>query len=199
MDAKQFATYKAGLEARDGTKKPASAVAPPPPPVPPAATGSGPNQFAAVNAAAKTGEPTVDNKLRTDWNAYLQWLDKKGLKGHQSLDKNDLGGQMIDQYRKENPATSVSREAVVPLQKDFKNYRAWVLDNVVNKKLVNGKKQQLAPGTTPENFMTDLSDPDGISGQFTTRHSFPEGYLTSFENGKNKGTVNTGFSTLAKN
>lgn len=137
-------------------------------------------------------EPKVDNHVRQAWNDYVSWIDKKGLKGHESLDKNDLGGKMIDAYKKENPDTPISREMIVPIQKEFSKYRDWSLEQV--------KKgaAKLADGVTPENYMKSLSIVDGIAGQRTTSFQFPSSYLTTFSNGKNLGTENKGFAVPTK-
>ena len=132
-------------------------------------------------------EPSITNKERQDWNDYVNWLEKKGMKGNAELDKNDLGGKMIDLYRKENPSTSVSRNMIKPIQKEFSKYRDWSLGEV--------KKGQaaLGEGVTPENYMKALSIIDGIAGQRTTSFLFPSKYMTTFVDGKNTGTVNEGF------
>ncbi len=135
-------------------------------------------------------QPLIDNRIRTDWNNYVTWLEKKGYKGHPDLDKNDLGGKMIDQYRKENPTTLVSRETIPAIQKEFSNYRDWTLNEIKN------GRASLAPGVTPENYMKALSIVDGIAGQRTTSFRFPDAYLTTFNNGKSLGTVNQGFATV---
>lgn len=144
-----------------------------------------------ANVTPKEGDKPVDNTIRQGWNDYISWLEKKGLKGHPSLDKNDLGGKMIDQYRKENPATPITRELIPTIQKEFGNYRNYVLAKVK----AGGAKLE---GTTPENFMKALSIVDGIPGQRTTSFSFPNEYLTTFNNGQNTGTVNKGFVNPTK-
>ncbi len=138
------------------------------------------------------GDKPVDNTIRQGWNDYVNWLAAKGLKGHPSLDKNDLGGQMIDQYRKENPNSPITREIIPTIQKEFGNYRNYVLQQVAV------GKAQLPPGLPPENFMKSLSIVDGIPGQRTTSFQFPSEYLQTFNNGKNLGVVNKGFATPTK-
>ena len=96
-------------------------------------------------------EIVIDNKIREGWNSYVDWLEAKGLKGNPSLDKDDFGGQMIDKYKLENPDSPISREMIIPIQKDFIVYRDFVLEEVKN------KKARLADGVTPETFMKDLS------------------------------------------
>jgi len=142
---------------------------------------------ALETAMPKEGEPEVDNKIREEWNKYTDWLAAKGLKGHASLDKDDLGGKMIDAYRKENPDTPISREIIPTIQKEFQRYRDWSLGQV------KAGKATLTEGTTPENYMKALSIVDGIAGQRTTSFRFPDSYLTTFNNGQKVGTVNTGY------
>ena len=137
--------------------------------------------------ATKEGDPEVDNNIRLEWGKYVDWLEKRGLKGHPSLDKDDLGGKMIDAYRKENPSTPISREIIPTIQKEFSKYRDWSLNQVKE------GKAKLSDGVTPENYMKALSIVDGIPGQRTTSFKFPESYLTTFNNGKKVETINKGF------
>lgn len=131
-------------------------------------------------------KPPVSNKTRQDWNDYVNWLDKKGLKGHPSLDHNDNGFKMIDQYRKENPSTSISRESVIPIQKEFSNYRNYAIQQIEK------GGGQFAPGVNKDNFLRALSTIDGIPGQRTTSYQFPSGYMTDMNT---KETKNKGFMT----
>jgi len=133
-------------------------------------------------------EIVIDNKIREGWNSYVDWLEAKGLKGHPSLDKDDFGGQMIDKYKLENPDSPISREMIIPIQKDFSVYRDFVLEDVKN------KKARLADGVTPETFMKDLSVVDGIAGQKTTKFKFPFKYLETYMGDKLEKKENKGFS-----
>lgn len=137
-------------------------------------------------------EQPITNQTRKDWNDYLAWLETKKLRGKPELDKNNLGIQMIEEYRKVNPNTTITKEMVVPIQKEFQKYREWSLDQVKQ------GKAQLTPGVTPDNYMKALSIVDGIPGQRTTSFAFPQTYLTQFEDGKNMGTTNQGFATTNK-
>jgi len=133
-------------------------------------------------------EIVIDNKIREAWNSYVDWLEAKGLKGNPSLDKDDFGGQMIDKYKLENPDSPISREMIIPIQKDFIVYRDFVLEDVKN------KKARLADGVTPETFMKDLSVVDGIAGQKTTKFKFPFKYLETYMGDKLEKKENKGFS-----
>lgn len=123
-------------------------------------------------------EKQVTNQQRQDWNQYIQYLQKRKLAGDPSLDTNNLGKNMLAKYIKENPNTSLTVDSVIPIQKDFANYRQWAIDNIKK------GKGEFAPGTNEGNFMQELSRVDGIPGQYTTRHQFPKEYLSTFEDGK---------------
>lgn len=137
----------------------------------------------------KTPDPPIDNNIRLAWNKYTDWLASRGLKGHPSLDKDDLGGKMIDQYRKENPTTPITRELIPTIQKEFSKYRDWSLNEVKE------GRAGLSPGVTADNYMKWLSIVDGIPGQRTTSFKFPSSYLQTFDNGKFVGVEDKGFST----
>jgi hypothetical protein len=94
--------------------------------------------------------PSVSVKLRKDWNDYVSWLETQKMRGNPSLDKGDLGGKMVDAYRKINPSTTVSRETIVPIQNEFSNYRDWSLSEV------KAGRAALAEGVTPEMYMKNL-------------------------------------------
>lgn len=143
----------------------------------------------AIGDPKKPKQPVVDNNIRQEWNNYVQWLDKKGLKGNPALDHDDLGGKMIDEYRKENPDTPLTREMVVPIQKEFSNYRNWVINQI------ESGKGAYAPGTNKENFLRALSIVDGIPGQRTTSFQFPKNYLDTFNNGKLVSREDQGFAS----
>lgn len=119
-------------------------------------------------------EPVIDNKIRGAWNEYVKYLDGKGLKGHASLDKDDFGGKMIDEYVKANPNSPINRDMIVPIQKEFQNYRKFRLDQIKSGVL------KFDEGVDENNFMRALSIVDGIPGQRTTSFSFPEDYMKTY-------------------
>lgn len=125
--------------------------------------------------------PKIDNNVRSAWNQYVQFLDSKGLKGSPVLDHNDMGGKMIDEYRKENPDTPITREMVAPIQQEFAKYRQYMLDQIAQ------GKGQFGPGVNKDNFMRSLSVVDGVPGQRTTSFQFPQGYLNYMGKTENKG------------
>ena len=126
-----------------------------------------------ITKTTVTEQPIVpiDNKVRDDWNRYLAWLDTKGLRGKPELDTNDLGNKMIDEYRKVNPTTTVSREIIPSIQADFANLKQFGLNKV------KAGQAKFDVGVNENNFMQDLSKIDGLAGQFSTQHNFPLDYM----------------------
>lgn len=119
-------------------------------------------------------------RLKEDWNAYVSWLDKKGMKGNPALDKgagyNNTGVQYLKMYIKENPKTSLTPESITEVQENFKNYRDYAINEIKNKRATyDGDISKI---DTPESdFMKDLSIVDGIPGHRTTNWKFPETFL----------------------
>ena len=140
----------------------------------------------------KESKETITNQLRNDWNNYVQWLESKHLKGDASLDHNGKGIQMLLEYIKEHPGTSLSVDKVDDIQEEFRRYREWSLAEI------KSGRSAFGTGVTEQNYMARLSDADGIPGQYTTQHSFPESYLKTFVNGKLTESMNTGFATTNK-
>lgn len=143
------------------------------------------------------GDKPVDNKVRTDWNDFLSYLDKKGYRGKPDLDKGGRGYQLFDEYVKATPGTSLNRETLPVIRKELLNYRDWVLSQ--NK---NGGNV-LQSGVDENNFMRHVvlneksTDPN-YPGSHLTTTAFPQVYLTRFMNDKNLGTTNQGFATVNK-
>ena len=137
-------------------------------------------------------KPQVSNKLRQDWNNYTQWLAERGMKGHPSLDTNGTWKVWIDKYRKENPTTTVSVDTIPIIQSEFSKYRDWALGEI------KAGRAAFAPQTNEKNFLTNLSQIDGIAGQRTTSFKFPESYLKTFNDGKLESIANKGFAVTNK-
>lgn len=65
------------------------------------------------------GSPMVTDRVKSDWNDFLGYLDKKGVRGKPDLDKGNLGNQYFQQYLKENPKTSLSVEIIPEIRKQY--------------------------------------------------------------------------------
>lgn len=144
------------------------------------------------SVAKKESKETVTNEIRSDWNKYIEWLRSKKLAGDQSLDHKGKGVQLLQDYMKEHPETTISLEKIDDIQEEFKRYREWSLNEI------KAGRSAFSEGVSEKNYMTHLSDADGIPGQYTTRHSFPESYMLTFENGTLIKTEHRGFAGTNK-
>lgn len=113
-----------------------------------------------------TPSPVVDDKVKAAWNAYTDYLDKKGLKGHASLDSGNNGINQLEAYRKENPGTILTKEHIPLIQQALSDYRSKSLALIKSGKATG-------PDNPDENFMPGLSKVDGIPGSLTTSYQFP--------------------------
>lgn len=123
----------------------------------------------------ESGE-TVSDKVKMDWNDYLTWLDKKGMRGKPELDKGGVGNNLFKQYIKENPETSLSEKVIPSIRKAYVDLR-----NDRLKEIQSGKGSYKG---SPESFMKHIvlneqsGDPNYV-GQHLTQTMFPGAKLTS--------------------
>lgn len=141
----------------------------------------------------------VDNKLREDWNLYSDWLTTKGYRGKANLDSAE-GYALFDKFIKENPTTSLSREALPLIRQDLVNYRTWVLNKDKQMRATLGQGV-LKEGVTEENFMRHIVDNEGTMnpdhpGTHLTATKIPSEYMKTFVNKKLVEDVRKGFSTI---
>jgi len=65
----------------------------------------------------------VSIQEKKDWNEYIDYLEKKGLKGSPELNKGageeNVGRKVFKQYIKENPKSSLSLEKIPTIQVSF--------------------------------------------------------------------------------
>lgn len=142
----------------------------------------------------------ITNEQRQSWNDYVGWLKKRGIAGDPRLDKNNLGKNMLAQYIKENPKTSLTTDMVSPIQHDFANYRQYMIQQLRDKKaMITDSKspdgRYVEPNEDLSNYMKELSVVDNFPGSRTTSHTFPSAYLKTFEDGKLTSTEDKGFAT----
>ena len=137
-----------------------------------------------VEITEEEGEPIKDNEetesisdnVKSDWNNYLTWLDKKGMRGKPELDKGGLGNNLFKEYLKENPNTSLSEKIIPSIRKAYLDLR-----NDRLKEIQSGKGTYAG---TPESFMKHIvlneqsKDPNYV-GQHLTQTMFPGAKLTT--------------------
>lgn len=119
---------------------------------------------------------TASEQLKEDWNGFLNWLDKKGMKGKPELDKGDLGNQLFRQYIKETPGTSLSEKSIPAIRKAYTELR-----NDRLKEIQEGKGNYEG---SPESFMKHIvlneqTENPNYVGQHLTQTMFPGAKLTS--------------------
>jgi hypothetical protein len=115
---------------------------------------------------------------RNDWNNFLNYLDKKGVAGSTELDKRDksLGLSYLEQYRKENPNTTITPD-IIPLVQ-YEQYQLRKGDKFgdftpqeLQEFREEGKKTQPAFWNRP------VSDVDNWLGSVTSKSYFPQGSI----------------------
>lgn len=136
-----------------------------------------PQQQEAVMQTGGSVNNQLSTDLRSDWNNYVGWLESKGVKGSPELDKNNTGFKYLDEYRKANPNTLLSKESIPQVQNYLQEYRNWVIESHKNKTRPIQFKED--PGSNYELFMPNLSKVDGYPGQFTTSYKFPQEFLNA--------------------
>lgn len=132
---------------------------------------------------------TVSTVKMNEWNKYITWLKSKGLSGDKRMDNIDFSKQTLVDYKKENPAVSLTYEDVPMIQKAIIKYREYVL------KSFEDNRAKPSNGIKPDksNFMSWAlkTGVDGIIGQYTSQFIFPEVYLKDLNSGN---VTNLGFA-----
>lgn len=142
--------------------------------------------FGAMSNMQTGGQPSTD--LRSEWNNYVGWLETQGMKGKPELDSNQLGFKYLEDYRKLNPNSPLTKESIPQIQGYLQDYRNWVIENHKTGKRPISFTETPLPDYS--NFMPNLSRVDGYPGQYTTSVKFPSEYLNSSRQG---------FASIVKN
>ena len=139
--------------------------------------------------AAKT--PQIDkDKLKQDWNTYIDWLQSKGLRGSKTLDVGDtpevnVGMKKVREYSQLFPNSLVKPQNVKLIQQEFLDLKERMNRDIKAGKARMKKEQEIFPG---------LSSADEKPGSKTTSYKFPESEFT-LPSGKKI----TGFVTVEEN
>lgn len=106
------------------------------------------------------GGDKITNQNRKDFNTYVAYLKKRGLAGSEKLDKNNLGGNILKQYIKDNPKTTLTPDLIIPLQHDLASARQWSIDNggVPKNKLTKEQLDEFANYSGGEGVVAKTSD-----------------------------------------
>lgn len=134
--------------------------------------------------------PLTDNQ-KQDWNQFIDFVDKQGLKGNLILDDKDkgLGMYLMQKYKSLNPKATISYQDVPRVQQTLQDYKATLVDQY--------KKGLIAPTDSIKNPETDimggLSPVDGWLGSKTSSYKFPVAQATNAD----KSATNYGTNTQA--
>lgn len=130
----------------------------------------------------------LDPSIRPEWNNFIDFVDKKGMRGNPQLDDKDkgLGKQLMAEYLKLNPQSKLSYDLVPAIQQDMQNVRNIGLKNIHDNNLK-------VPGVAKDDdYMANISAVDGWLGSKTSDHKFPTAIQTDNINGK---TTQTNYGT----
>ena len=118
--------------------------------------------------------PQLTPQQRKEWNQYVDWLEKKGYKGSEKLDKKDTGfaTTLLNQFKKENPTVTISIDHVKSVQSEMQALADTVRSFEARRGNPNAK-----------NIMAGTSAVDGWPGSKTTSFKFPVGEKREFTNG----------------
>lgn len=132
----------------------------------------------------KNSSLTVNSQILKEWNNFLDFVNKKGMKGSKDLDLKDkkLGQSLFTEYKKTNPNSPLSYEYVAPVQKAISQYRSTMIEKFKTGKASLSKGLDVGPNY--ENFMQDLSKVDGWFGSKTSSWKFPQAYIETYNSDK---------------
>lgn len=113
----------------------------------------------------------ISPQMRQDWNGFLDYLDKKGVGGSAALDKRDqsLGLTYLNQYRKENPTTSITPDIIPQIQYDQYLLRKGDAYPGLNSEQL----KYVRNGLNPAYMARAVSDTDGWLGSLTSKQYYP--------------------------
>lgn len=120
-------------------------------------------------------------KIKGDWNKYLEYLEAKGVKGSPELDKGGLGNKYFTEYIKSNPDTSLSPAVIPKIREAYIELRNVTMDLIKNGKgaFKDSKGNvQKGPNTDFTDYMKSIveneqtKDPNYV-GQKLTQTRFP--------------------------
>lgn len=119
---------------------------------------------ALMYAAMPDPPTTITPQIKSEWNKFLDFINRRGLRGNKDLDKKDmnLGRSVVEEFKKLNPDTPLSYDIIKPIQESAA--QDWELTKKIQAlKSVKSKNVDDRP----------LSPPDGWLGSMTSNMYFP--------------------------
>jgi len=140
----------------------------------------------ANKANQSNTEPTEETpdvgKIKEDWNDFLGWLEKKGVKGKPELDKGELGNIYFKQYIKEHPQTSLSEKVIPIVRSEYKNLQGAEWKKIQENKAMLQSSVGYVSGKDAEKYkeehmrhitLNEASTYPNYVGQHLTQTFFP--------------------------
>ena len=134
-----------------------------------------------VDARKIQAQKDADNQrvkqLKSDWNDYVDWVGKKGIKYSRTLDKGEgeqnEGNKLLAQYIKENPKTTLraTSEGVGEIQTLLKDIFTDI-ESAGKSGALTGEK------------LVKVSDVDYKAGSITSARKFPKSRVQDTETGE---------------
>ena len=121
------------------------------------------------------GVAPLTPQQKMQWNGFIDFLDKQGVKGHPDLDAKDknLGQYYFQKYQSQNPNLGITYQDVPRVQQGLQDYRNQVLQQwKAGKADLGGLKDE-------SNFMPGISKVDGWMGSKTSTYKFPQAILNN--------------------
>ncbi len=111
-------------------------------------------------------------KQRTDWNGFLDYLEKNKVGGDPKLDARDqsLGMNYMNQYKKANPNFSITPEMIPNIQYDQYLLRKGESYPTLNQNQLSYVRN----GLNPAYMARQVSPIDGWLGSITSRLYYPQ-------------------------
>ena len=115
-----------------------------------------------------------------EWNSYIDYAKDKGFAGKAEIDKEGKGNKLFEEWKKQNPKTSISIEDMPSVRKSLIALRNESIENMKTGKgeYMSSKGVQKGPNADYSEFMRHVelneksSDPNYI-GQHMTITKFP--------------------------
>lgn len=129
----------------------------------------------------------LTNAQKMQWNQYIDFMDKQGMKGNPALDdrSKQLGEFYFNRFKALNPGTTLVYQDVPRVQQALQDYR----QNLINQ-WKSGKMQ--ADGVKSEaDIMGGISPVDGWLGSKTSSYKFPVAVATNGDGTQQNFGVNT--------
>lgn len=129
--------------------------------------------------SAPKGYSVTTPQQRTEWNGFLDYLNKQGVAGKPDLDATGAGIKYFQQYKKANPDISLTPEHIQNIQYEQYLLRKGDQFGTLNKMQLEHLRSGLAPGY----LNRPVSDVNGQINATTSKLYYPSGqsYGTDIE------------------